>query len=164
MSASHFLDTNVIVYAYDTSDPVKQLKAQALLTSAIRQNNGAISTQVLGEFFHTVVIKRKLMTASEAAVIITALKAGLQVAGISLNLVMDAIAIHQRYQLRYWDALIVAIRTSSRLSTTGRCRERFARTPSTPSTGCSITSLVRKSTALKAWFCVPALTFRSTAR
>lgn len=106
MSASRFLDTNVIVYAYDTSDPVKQAKAQALLTSAIRQNDGAISTQVLGEFFHTVVIKRKLMTASEATVIITALKAGLQVAGISLNLVMDAIAIHQRYQLRYWDALI----------------------------------------------------------
>jgi len=108
MSASRFLDTNVIVYAYDTSDPVKQAKAQALLTSAIRQNSGAISTQVLGEFFHTVVIKRRLMMASEAAVIITALKAGLHVAGISLNLVMDAIAIHQRYQLRYWDALIVA--------------------------------------------------------
>ncbi len=112
MSVSRFLDTNVIVYAYDTSDPIKQAKAQALLTAAMRQRDGAISTQVLGEFFHTVVIKRKLMPASEAVEIINALRAGLSVAGITLGitleLVMDAIAIHQREQLRYWDALIVA--------------------------------------------------------
>ena len=108
MSARRFLDTNVVVYAYDTTDPIKQAKAQALLTEATLQRDGSISTQVLGEFFHTVVIKRKLMMASEASEIITALRAGLQVAGITLDLVMDAIALHQRYQLRYWDALIVA--------------------------------------------------------
>ncbi len=108
MSVSRFLDTNVVVYAYDTSDPVKQAIAQALLTDAMRQRDGTISTQVLGEFFHTVVIKRKLMPASEAVEIINALRAGLSVAGITLELVMDAITIHQRHQLRYWDALIVA--------------------------------------------------------
>ncbi|GDY22555.1 hypothetical protein LBMAG56_39020 [Verrucomicrobiota bacterium] len=75
--------------------------AQARLTDAMRQRDGAISTQVLGEFFHTVVIKRKPMPASEAVEIINALRAGLSVAGITVELVMDAIAIHQRHQLRY---------------------------------------------------------------
>ena len=108
MSASRFLDTNVIVYAYDTSDPVKQASAQALLRDAARHRNGAISTQVLGEFFHTVVVKRRFMSAAEALTIISALRAALHVCSIDPQLVEDAIAIHQRYQLRYWDALIVA--------------------------------------------------------
>jgi predicted nucleic acid-binding protein len=108
MSARCFLDTNIIVYAYDTSDPAKQATAQALLLEATLNRSGAISTQVLGEFFHTVVIKRKLLAASEVAEIVSALKIGLLVTGITMDMVSDAIALHQRYQLRYWDALIVA--------------------------------------------------------
>jgi predicted nucleic acid-binding protein len=108
MSARLFLDTNVVVYAYDSSDPVKQSKAQELLATAVRQGDGALSTQVFGEFFHTVVVKRRLMTASEALAVISALEGGLEVAHISLPLVKDAIAVHQRFQLRYWDSLIVA--------------------------------------------------------
>ncbi len=108
MSARQFLDTNVVVYAYDTSDAGKQAKAQSLLASAVREGDGAVSVQVLGEFFHAVVIKRKLMTAAEAAVAISALEAGLEVAQITTQIVKEAIAIHQRYQLRYWDSLIVA--------------------------------------------------------
>jgi predicted nucleic acid-binding protein len=108
MSVSRFLDTNVIVYAYDTSEPIKQAKAQALLTDAMRLRDGAISTQVLGEFFHTVVIKRRLMSAIEAMTIIAALEAGFHVADITLPLVKDAMLIHQRFQLRYWDSLIIA--------------------------------------------------------
>ncbi len=108
MSARRFLDTNVVVYAYDTSDMVKQAKAQELLANAVRHGEGVVSVQVFGEFFHTVVVKRKLMTEAEAAVAISALEAGLEVAAVTAQLVKDAIAIHQRYQLRYWDALIVA--------------------------------------------------------
>lgn len=102
------MDTNVLVYAYDSSDVEKQLKAQRLLSDAVRHGDGAVSVQVLGEFFHTLVIRRKLMTAAEASAAISALEAGLEVAVITPQLVKDAIAIHQRHQLRYWDALIVA--------------------------------------------------------
>jgi predicted nucleic acid-binding protein len=108
MSARLFLDTNVVVYAYDTSDPVKQSKAQGLLASAVREGDGAVSTQVFGEFFHTVVVKRRLMTSNEALEVISALEAGVEVAQIAVPLVKDAIGIHQRYQLRCWDSLIVA--------------------------------------------------------
>jgi len=108
MSARQFLDTNVVVYAYDTSDAVKQAKAQGLLANAVRKGDGAVSVQVLGEFFHTVVVRRRLMTAAEASLAISALEAGLEVAEITAQLVKDAIAIHERCQLRYWDSLIVA--------------------------------------------------------
>ena len=49
MSAPDFLDTNVLVYAYDSTDRLKQTRAQEILRKAL--NGGAvISTQVLGEF------------------------------------------------------------------------------------------------------------------
>ena len=108
MSATGFLDTNVIVYAHDTADPAKQGVAQQLITDAMRQGDGAISAQVLGEFFHTVAVRRKLMTAAEALLIIEGLEAGLAVLAVTPSLVKEAVATHQRYQLSYWDSLIVA--------------------------------------------------------
>lgn len=108
MSARQFLDTNIVVYAYDTTDPRKQARAQELLADAVRSGDGAVSVQVFGEFFHTVVVRRKLMSAAEATVAISALESGLEVADITAKLVKDAIAIHERYELRYWDSLIVA--------------------------------------------------------
>lgn len=108
MSADRFFDTNVVVYAYDSSDPVRQSKAQQALMEAVARGDGAVSTQVLGEFFHTVVIRKKIMTSSEALRVIATLEAGLQVESITLPLVREAVLTHQRYQLRYWDSLIVA--------------------------------------------------------
>ena len=108
MSAARFLDTNVIGYAHDSADPAKQPVAPQLITDAMRQGDGTISTQVLGEFFHTVAVRRKLMTAAEALQIIEGLEAGFHVLSVTPPLVKEAVATHQRYQLSYWDSLIVA--------------------------------------------------------
>lgn len=108
MSANRFFDTNVVVYAYDSSDLVRQSKAQQALTEAVARGDGAVSTQVFGEFFHTVVIRKKIMTSAEALGIIATLEAGLEVESITPPLVREAVLTHQRYQLRYWDSLIVA--------------------------------------------------------
>ncbi|WP_395750407.1 PIN domain-containing protein [Prosthecobacter sp.] len=108
MSASRFIDTNVVVYAYDSSDVVKQAKAQQTLTDAVARGDGAISTQVFGEFFHTVVIRKKLMDGSDAQKIISTLEAGLEVHSITPPLVREAVMVHQRHQLSYWDSLIIA--------------------------------------------------------
>jgi predicted nucleic acid-binding protein len=48
------------------------------------------------------------MTSTEALGIIATLEAGLQVASITPPLVKEAVLTLQRYQLRYWDSLIVA--------------------------------------------------------
>lgn len=58
MSGSILLDTNVLVYAYDCSEPIKQARAWSVLDPLAALGLGVVTTQVLGEFF--VVVTRKL--------------------------------------------------------------------------------------------------------
>ncbi|MBW1961295.1 MAG: PIN domain-containing protein [Deltaproteobacteria bacterium] len=108
MSDRLFLDTNILVYAYDKHETRKQKKAQKLLTDGIEQENLFISVQVLGEFFN--VVTRHIpqpMTDDEAREIITTLSI-LPVMEIDLRMVIRAIDTHKAYQISYWDALIVS--------------------------------------------------------
>ena len=107
MSGKQFFDTNVVIYAYDDSDPAKQSEARSRLLNAAASSTGVLSTQVLGEFFHSTVVRRPLLSVAEARVAIQALSK-LSVAVITPELVTQAINLHERFQLRYWDALIIA--------------------------------------------------------
>mgnify|MGYP001044479379 CR=1 FL=1 len=51
MSDRVFVDTNVLVYAYDRSEPEKQRQALEVLDRLVMAGAGVISTQVLAEFF-----------------------------------------------------------------------------------------------------------------
>jgi predicted nucleic acid-binding protein len=103
-----FFDSNIVVYGYDNTDARKHAIAQQLLAEAPLQGDVVVSTQVFGEFFNAAVTKRKIMTAEEVRKVILKISAGIRVAEVDLGLVRDAIAIHQRYKLRYWDSLIIA--------------------------------------------------------
>ena len=46
----NFIDTNIIVYANDKRDPVKQRRALEVLSESIRNRTAVISIQVLQEF------------------------------------------------------------------------------------------------------------------
>ncbi len=108
MSARFFLDTNILVYAYDGSEPAKQARAQTLITEGIEQENAVISAQVLGEFF--VVVTRRIpqpLAAAEAEQVIDLLSA-LPAVEVDVKLVKRAVSIHKASQISYWDALIVA--------------------------------------------------------
>jgi len=108
MSANTFLDTNILVYAYDEHEPEKQIRAQTLLRTAIQEESAVLSVQVLGEFF--VVVTRRIkepLSANDAEKIIDALSI-LPVVEIDLTLVKRAIATKTRYRISYWDLLIVA--------------------------------------------------------
>jgi len=107
MSDRAFLDTNILVYAYDQHEPHKQRKAQELITDGIEKENLLISVQVLGEFFN--VVTRHIpqpMTPDEAQEIIAAISI-LPVQEIDLTMVNRAIDTHKTYRISYWDALIV---------------------------------------------------------
>ncbi len=52
MSDRYFLDTNVLVYSFDKSDPAKQRRARALIARAIASGLGMISYQVVQEFLN----------------------------------------------------------------------------------------------------------------
>lgn len=107
MTAKRFFDTNVVIYAYDDSEPTKQAVARSLLLNAAATTTGVISTQVLGEFFHATVVRRPLLTVANARTALRALS-HLHVATIPPSLVERAVDLHERFQLRYWDALIIA--------------------------------------------------------
>ena len=108
MSVKQFFDTNILVYACDSSEPQKQREAIARIADASRQGIGALSAQVFGEFFHATVVRRSLLSAAEAERLIRAYQPVFTVVSIDYDLVCAAIALHQRYQVRYWDSLIVA--------------------------------------------------------
>ena len=104
MADPFFLDTNVLVYAFDNAEPVKQALARELLAGG---GTFVLSAQVLGEFFVTVT--RKLaepLSIDRAREAIAALEA-VPIEPITAPLVTAAIGRVQRSQLSYWDALIV---------------------------------------------------------
>jgi len=108
MNARQFLDTNVLVYAYDTGSPGKQDVARTLLREAFRNGNAVVSAQVLGEFFVTVT--RRIpdpLTVGEAQEAVCALQ-GLPVVDVDGAMVDRAIDTLRQYQISYWDALILA--------------------------------------------------------
>ena len=108
MSGSAFLDSNILVYAYDKHNLEKQTKAQAILKEAIKNESAVLSAQVLGEFF--VVVTRKIkvpLSFNDAEKIINILSV-LPVEEIDLPLVKRAIDMQKFYGTSYWDSLILA--------------------------------------------------------
>ena len=101
---STFLDTNVVVYAFDGADQKKQAKAIAILEG---QNRLVVSTQVLLETWW--VLTRRLtepLTEDDASAVIDTL-ARLPVVNTDTELVRRAIRTSRRNQLAVWDALIL---------------------------------------------------------
>ena len=53
-SAIPFVDTNILVYAHDADEGVKHLQAGEFFSQLRERRTGAISTQVLQEFYPTI--------------------------------------------------------------------------------------------------------------
>jgi predicted nucleic acid-binding protein len=105
--AYQFVDTNVLVYAHDTSAGFKHERALALIKSLWETQAGCLSIQVLEEFYVTVIRKVARPLASEAAAQIVADLAAWRVHAPEVDDVLDAITIHQRYSISFWDGLVV---------------------------------------------------------
>jgi predicted nucleic acid-binding protein len=104
-----FLDTNILVYAFDTSEPGKRARALELLTAVLERRTliAVLSTQVLQEFYVTVVRKlARPLSALEAEEVVRNLTQ-LPVVQIDEGMVLDAIASSRSEQLSLWDALIL---------------------------------------------------------
>lgn len=102
-----FIDTNILVYAYNSSEPMKQGKARSVLSNLWLTGNGCLSIQVLQEFY-TVVTRKipKPITLEFAATIIEDLSNwNCHVSNVAD--ILQAIKIQQRYQVSFWDAQII---------------------------------------------------------
>ena len=117
MNGNIFIDTNIVVYAFDASDEKKHKTAGRLLNDAFRSKDVAISTQVLKEFFVTVTKKiQRKMDLLEAKEIIKRL-ALLQVVETTVPLVLRGIDIQRENRISFWDAIIVAAAGASNCTT-----------------------------------------------
>lgn len=105
MGSRVFVDTNVLVYLHDRTEPAKQQIATELFLN--EDLDLVISTQVLSEFFVTVTKKiRRPLPVTDAISVVEDL-AELEVAPVTRNLVVDATRTAHDHQLSYWDALII---------------------------------------------------------
>lgn len=107
MSGPEFLDTNVLIYSYDTSDRRKREVAQGLVRRALA-GGMVTSAQVLGEFaaalLHKVVPR---VDVNNLTVALDAL-APIPLVSTDADMVRRAVEVHARYGLHFYDSLIVA--------------------------------------------------------
>ncbi len=106
-----FLDTNVLVYCDDESEPVKQRKALEVLDEHTRSRTGVVSLQVLQEYF--VAATRKLKLDSGTARRKIEIFAMLDVAEPKVSDILAAIDLHMYHGFSYWDALVLRMAKQS---------------------------------------------------
>ena len=103
-----FIDTNVIVYAYDISAGEKHSKAVEIIKGLWDTGSGITSTQVLQEFF--VNVTRKITKPLDAVTAKEIVKDFLKWKTVIVDgeIIMDAIDIHSAYKYSFWDSVIIA--------------------------------------------------------
>jgi predicted nucleic acid-binding protein len=103
-----FVDTNIIVYAYDVSAGEKYHKAVEIMKEIWSSGQGIISTQVLQEFYVSVTKKSSkpldLLTAKEIVKDLTKWKTVI----VDEDIIFNAIDIHNEHKYSFWDSLIIA--------------------------------------------------------
>jgi len=113
MNARRFVDTHILLYAKDLSEPEKQPVAEALMRELWQSRSGRLSVQVLNEYFVNVTQKLKPgLTKEEAWSDVEALTEWKPQA-LDSALLASAFKMNSRYNLSWWDSLIVAAAVSS---------------------------------------------------
>ena len=107
MNVKAFVDTNVLVYAYDRGAGSKHERASGLLEELWVDGNGLLSTQVLQEFYVNVRRKAKKPISHEQARTLIADYLSWNPFVNDGATMLEAINVEQRYKLSFWDALIV---------------------------------------------------------
>ncbi len=108
MTGKIFVDTNVLIYAYDVDAGRKHDRAVSILSDLWEKENGMISLQVLQEFYinATQKISKPLTPASTRGIIQNYFSWHVELNEPST--VLLASEIGERNLLSFWDALIVA--------------------------------------------------------
>lgn len=108
MNDKFFLDTNIFVYMFDVSAAQKAEKARRLIKQAVSTRKGVVSQQVVQEFFNLAFRKfQPAMTLAEAEDYLSTVFQPLLVVQ-SVQTYKEALQLHSRYRLPWYDSVIVA--------------------------------------------------------
>jgi predicted nucleic acid-binding protein len=108
MTATYFVDTNVLVYTRDCSEPAKHGRAREWLEHLWTSGAGRLSTQVLKEYYQ--VVTRRLdpgLSREEARADIRDLLTWRPI-DVSAEVLEQAWSIEDRYGFSWWDSMILA--------------------------------------------------------
>lgn len=108
MSVKYFVDTNILIYARDSSEPEKQSAAVHWLANLWETSSGRISAQVMNEYYVTVTQKLKPGLSKEQARSDLRALAVWQPLEISSTLIESAWDIQDQYGYSWWDTLILS--------------------------------------------------------
>jgi len=108
MSDKIFLDTNIIVYAFDKEDARKNITAKELLDNFYTENDYLISTQVMQEFCNVAYNKMKpALTGDEIKNFVSSFSED-KIYIIEKETIKKAIYIKEKFRYSFWDSLIIA--------------------------------------------------------
>ena len=107
MSDKYFVDTNILMYAHDTSAGGKHERAKALLEELWRERTGVVSTQVLQEL--SVNLREKVHRPLDAKGVRELVTDYLswQVVVNGRESILQALDLEERHQISFWDALVI---------------------------------------------------------
>jgi len=117
MSDKCFVDTNVLIYAHDRSAGLKQRIAQELLAQLWISGTGVLSTQVLQELCVSIRRRTRSHSPVDEARRVIEIYLGWEVVVNTPVSVLRALHLESRYQISFWDALIVQAAENSGAAT-----------------------------------------------
>lgn len=105
-SGRSFIDTNILIYAEASDEPVKRQAALALLKQLYESTSGVLSTQVLQEYCNVALKKLKLPATHIRAQL--DLYEQFEVVQVTPALIRAGLDLHQTRSVSFYDAIILA--------------------------------------------------------
>lgn len=109
MTAKFLVDTNILVYIYDQTEPQKQALAEEVCDRLTLAGLGVISTQIMAEFFNAAT--RRLADRMPTEVAYQRLEnyqQSWEVVNMTPAIVLEGVRGVIDHQLSFWDALVWA--------------------------------------------------------
>ena len=107
MSAEDFLDTNIFVYMFDETDPIKRQRAETLVRDSLTNMTGCISYQVVQETLN-VLIQRLNVSVESTMQMLDDILIPLWQTNPTTSLYRTGLRVQSRYGFSFYDSLIVA--------------------------------------------------------
>ena len=102
-----FVDTNVLIYA--VSGRPAEAEKRRLAAEVLKEDSLAFSTQVIGEFYYQATrATRQYRLSHDDAVNFVGTLLRHEIHPVTFDIFRDAVDLCARFQLQYWDALILA--------------------------------------------------------
>ena len=105
--APSFVDTNVLVYAFDKSSSPKKQVAQRLMHELMEEDRLRVSTQVLQELFVTLTRKVSQCCSTEEALAVLEDLTAWPLITVDYAAIRAAGGLAHQAKLSFWDALVV---------------------------------------------------------